>query len=106
MPGDDHNTQWKFALTNSMILPTIYWFHIILGNPGSCHMHATLQAQYHHPHLQMHIERFTCDKCQQAEPSGPGHGLLPDWDIAKLQLILLSHGLSQHHMVCPHPPPI
>ncbi len=30
----------------------------------------------------MHIERFACDVCQQAKPSGPGHGLLPDRDIA------------------------
>ncbi len=30
----------------------------------------------------MHIERFACDECQRAKPSGPGHGLLPDRDIA------------------------
>ncbi len=30
----------------------------------------------------MHIERFAFDKCKQAKPSGPGHSLLPDWDIA------------------------
>ncbi len=77
-PGDDRNTQWKFALTDSMIWPTLHWFHAMLGNPGSCHMDATLQAQYHW----MHIEHFACDIRQQAKPSGPGHGILPDWDIA------------------------
>ncbi len=61
-----------------MIRPTIHWFHAILGHPGSCRMCATLQARYHHPHLQMHIERFACDICQRVKPSGPGHGLLPD----------------------------
>ncbi len=30
----------------------------------------------------MHIEHFACDKCQQANSSGPGHGLLPNQDIA------------------------
>ncbi len=45
-------------------------------------MHATLQAQYHHLHLCMHIECFVCDKCQCAKPSGPCHGLLSDQDIA------------------------
>ncbi len=80
--SDDRNKQWKFALTDSTIIPTIHWFHLMLGHPSSHCMHATLQAQYHHPHLQMHIERFACDECQQAKPSGPGHGLLPNQDIA------------------------
>ncbi len=30
----------------------------------------------------MHIECFACDICQCAKPSGPGHGLLPDCNIA------------------------
>ncbi len=30
----------------------------------------------------MHIECFVRDEYQHAKPSGPGHGLLPDWDIA------------------------
>ncbi len=54
----------------------------MLGHPGSCHMCAMLQAQYHHQHQRMHIERFACDKCQQANPSGPSNGFLPDRDIA------------------------
>ena len=81
-PGDDRDTQWKFALTDSMIRPTLHWFHAMLGHPGSRRMRATLQARYHHPHLRMHIERFACDICQRVKPSGPGHGLLPDRDIA------------------------
>ncbi len=81
-PGEGRNTQWKFALINSMIWLTILWFHAIFGHSGSHRMHETLQAQYHHPHLQMHIECFTCNKCQCAKPSGPGHGLLPNCDMA------------------------
>ncbi len=64
VPSDNRNTQWKFALTNSMIWPTCHWFHVMLGHPGSCHMRATLQAQYHHPHLLTHLECFACDVCQ------------------------------------------
>ncbi len=30
----------------------------------------------------MHIESLACNKYQQAKPSGPGQGLLPNWDIA------------------------
>ncbi len=68
VPGDNRDTQWKFALMDFMIWPTIHWFHTMLGHPGSHRMHATLQAQYHHPHLWIHIERFACEECQQAKP--------------------------------------
>ncbi len=54
----------------------------MLGHPGSHCMRATLQAQYHHPHLRMHIEHFACNVCLRAKPSGPGHGLLPNCVIA------------------------
>ncbi len=30
----------------------------------------------------MHIEHFACDVCPWTKPSGPGHGLLPNCDIA------------------------
>ncbi len=52
------------------------------GNPGSHCLCASLQAQYHHPHLHMHIEHFACDRCQLAKPSGPGHSLLLNCDIS------------------------
>ncbi len=64
-----------------MIQLKFHWYHAMLGHPGSCHMRATLQTRYPHPRLRMHIERFACDKCQRAKPSGPSHGLIPNWDI-------------------------
>ncbi len=81
-PCNNRDKQWKFSLSDSMIWPIIHWFHAMLGHPGSCYMRATLHARYHHPHLWMHIERFACDTYQQAKPSGPSHGLLPDCNIA------------------------
>ncbi len=74
-PNDNCNTQWKIALTDSMIWPTIQ-------HPRSFCMRSTLQAQYHHPYLCIYIECFAFDKCQSAKPSGPGHGLLSNQDIA------------------------
>ncbi len=84
VPGDDLDTQWKFISTDSMILPTLRWFHAILGHSGIHCMHATLQASYHHPHLQTHIELFLCDKCQWTKPTRPGHGFIPDQDITSV----------------------
>ncbi len=63
-----------------MIETIIHWFHAMLEHPSSCRMCATLQAQYHHTHLQMHIEQYACEECQQAKPSGPGHHLLTNCD--------------------------
>ncbi len=63
-PGNNHDTQLKFALTGSMIWFTLHWFHAMLGHPGSCQMCAMLQARYHLQHLCMYIEWFVCDKCQ------------------------------------------
>ncbi len=71
----------EISSTNSMIWPTLHWFHVMLGHPGSCCLCATLQAWYHHLQLHMHIEPFACDECQHAKSSGPNHGLLPDQDF-------------------------
>lgn len=59
----------------------MFWFHAMLGHPGSRCMHAMLQAWSHHPHLCLYIEKFACNRCQYAKPSGSSHGLRPDWNI-------------------------
>ncbi len=43
--------QWKFAMTASMIKPTIRWFHAILGHPGSKRLQLALQLQFYHEDL-------------------------------------------------------
>jgi hypothetical protein len=40
-PGDDPERQWKIALAQGMVLPTIRWFHQILCHPGSKRMRLT-----------------------------------------------------------------
>ncbi len=65
-----------------MILATLHWLYAMPGHHGSQCMCAMLQVLYHHLDLLMHIKQFSFNECQQAKPSGPGHGLLPDQDIA------------------------
>ena len=82
-PDDDPNRQWKIALAQGMILPTIKWFHQILGHPGNKRMRLTLQARYYHPELRRHIDRFSCEACQRHKLDGRGFGLLPERSISE-----------------------
>ena len=84
-PDDDPNRQWKIALAQGMILPTIKWFHQILGHPGNKRMRLTLQARYYHPELRRHIDRFSCEACQRHKLDGRGFGLLPERSISSEQ---------------------
>ncbi len=55
VPGDNHNTQWKFSLMDSIFWPTIHWFHVILGHTGSCFMlHVWFTAGQKSPPASLH----------------------------------------------------
>ena len=73
----DPNTQWRIALPQSMVLPTIAWFHEVMGHPGQTRLNETLIQRYYHPQLRYRIERFKCDYCKRNKLVGKGYGLLP-----------------------------
>jgi hypothetical protein len=76
-PGDDPETQWKIALAQGMALPTINWFHQILGHPGTRKMRLTLQTRYFHRDLRRLVDQFNCEACQKQKLDGRGFGLFP-----------------------------
>ena len=80
-PGLCPRRQWKFALSESMLMPIIKWFHIALGHPGSKRLRLALQLRYHHEDLRRKIDSFACDACQRHKLTGPGYGLLPARDV-------------------------
>ena len=80
-PGEDANTQWKIALAEAAIIPTIKWFHQVLNHPGSKRLRLTLQQRYHHLELRRHVDKYTCEACQRHKLDGPGYGLLPERDV-------------------------
>jgi hypothetical protein len=92
--GDDAATGWKIALPDGMVQPTIEWFHLVLGHPGSKRLRLTMNARYYHPELRKFIDRYVCEACQRNKLSGRGHGLLPErnireapWDDVAVDLI-------------------
>ena len=75
---DNPETQWRIALPRNLIIPTIQYFHTILGHPGATRMGLTIQTRYYHPMLRKEIDDFACDACQKMKQPGLGYGLLPE----------------------------
>ena len=48
---DKPETQWQIALPRKLVIPTIQYFHTILGHPGATRMCLTIQTIYYHPML-------------------------------------------------------
>ena len=77
----DPTTQWKIALPDLMVQPTIKWFHEVMGHPGQTRLNETLRQRYYNPKLRYWIDRFKCKHCQKHKLIGKGYGLLPERDI-------------------------
>ena len=78
---DNPETQWQIALPRQLVIPTIQYFHMILGHPGATSMRLTIQTRYYHPMLRKEIDDFACNACQKMKRSGPGYGLLPEQEV-------------------------
>ena len=78
---DNAETQWQIALLRQLVIPTIQYFHTILGHQGVTRMHLIIQTRYYHPMLRKEIDDFACNACQNMKWSGTGFGLLPEWDV-------------------------
>ena len=72
---DNAETQWRIELTKQLVIPTIQYFHTILGHPGATRMRLTIQTRYYHPILRKEIDDFACDDCQKMKQTGPVYGL-------------------------------
>lgn len=80
-PNDDRESQWRIALPEGMLLPTVIWFHQVLGHPGEKRLRETLQQRYYHPQLRRIVDRYRCEHCLRHKLSGKGYGLLPEREM-------------------------
>jgi hypothetical protein len=65
-PGDAE-TNWKIALPQLLLQPTIKWFHQVKGHPGSKQLMMQICSCYYHSDLRGLIDRFHYEHCQQTK---------------------------------------
>ena len=63
-PGDPP-ANWRIALPESMLQPTIWWVCQITGQPGSKRLHMQISTCYSHSNLRILIDNYHCDHCQR-----------------------------------------
>ena len=80
----DNPSNWKIALPQSLLLPTIKWFHQVTGHPGAKRLHLQIGARYYHSDLRGMIDKFHCEHCQRNKLDGKGYGLLPEREIRSM----------------------
>ena len=64
---DNPERQWPIALPRQLVIPTIQYFHMILGHPGVTRMRLTIQTRYYQPMLRKEIDDFACDACKRMQ---------------------------------------
>jgi transposase InsO family protein len=70
---------WKIVLPESMIEPTIAWYHIMLGHCGTVRLANSLLTHLWFPNARPRISTFvsSCEACQRNKQPGRGYGHLP-----------------------------
>ncbi len=83
--GDSPNN-WKIALPENLLQPTIKWFHQVTGHPGRKRLFMQISSCYYHRDICLLVDKFYCEHCQRNRLSGTGHGLLPECKLCSVHL--------------------
>jgi hypothetical protein len=75
----DDQDQWRIVMYETLIDPSINWYHYVLGHVGTARLTQTLQTHFWIQQLQQQVKQvvLTCDSCQRNKNPGPGQGHLP-----------------------------
>ncbi len=82
-PGDNA-TNWRIALPEDLVLPTIKWYHQVTGHPGSKRLYEQLKQRYYHRDLCQLADNLNCDFCQRNKLDGKGYGFLPECKVRSI----------------------
>ena len=91
-----HNGQHKIVLPESLQLPAIKWYHMVMGHGGATRIYKALSQFFFSSRLKTKVEEYvlTCDACQKNKHLGQGYGHLPPrndlstpWEEVALDLI-------------------
>jgi hypothetical protein len=81
---DDDLSNWKIALPNEIIRPTVNWYHQVTGHPGSKRLYEQIRQRYHNHGLQRYIDNFNCKFCQRNNLDKRGYRLLPELEVQSI----------------------
>jgi hypothetical protein len=82
-PGDNA-ANWRIALPEDLILPTIKWYHQVTGHPGSKRLYEQLKQRYYHRDLRRLADNLNCDFCQRNKLDGKGYRFLPEREVRSI----------------------
>jgi hypothetical protein len=82
-PGDNAGN-WRIALLEDLILPTIKWYHQVTYHPGSKRLYKQLKQRYYHRDLRRLADNLNCDFCQRNKLDGKGYGFLPESEVRSI----------------------
>ncbi len=80
------NRVTKIVLPDSLVLPTIKWYHHTMGHAGTERLIASISQFLYSPGLRDKVSAFckTCDTCQRFKNVGQGIGHLPPKEEARV----------------------
>ncbi len=85
-PGDNP-ANWKIALPEDLLKPTIQWYHQVTGHPGSKRHQGQLQQRYYHRDLRQMVDNLNCDFCQRTKLDGKAYGFLPEHEVQSIPFV-------------------
>lgn len=83
-----------------MLKPTIMWFHIVTGHPGSRKLWLTLEQKYYHPGMSRYIDDYKCAACQHDKLDGRWYGLLLERKLREQPFEEVSVDIVEHLFLC------
>ena len=79
--SSDPDRDWKIALPDELVKPTVEWFHLVMGHPGTKCLQDFLNSCYYNDKIRAAIDNHKCEHCLRHKLSGPGYGLLSERDV-------------------------
>ncbi len=91
-PGDNA-ANWRIALPEDLILPTIKWYHQVTGHPGSKRLYRQFSQRCCHRDLRRIVDHLNSDFCQRNKLNGKGFGFLPEHEVHSISFEECAVGL-------------
>jgi hypothetical protein len=82
-PGDN-SADWRIALPEDLIKPTVKWYHQVKGHSGGKRLDGQLRQRYYHRDLHQMADSLNYNFCQKNTLDGMGYGFLPECEVQSI----------------------